>query len=263
MAGIMRRWCAFIGGIGALSMAGPAAVWGQENEASSRPRRQPIEITQFLGGSATQRSALHVMQPAIGTDATVAPVNWKGNPFRGSVYYGVRVSTFLPKNPRLGFEFDYLHYKVYAKAEESAQFSGTWLGEPIDTIAPINSRIGRFQITNGVNAMTLGVLYRERLQRSPSFPNGRCQPYIGGGPAFYYLYAINRINGRNVRERYEAGTFGLTLQAGLRYGLSSHFGLFAEGRYTSYHARVNVADNGHATTPLRTWHSLIGLGYGF
>jgi opacity protein-like surface antigen len=242
------------------------ALGAGEARAQETGRRRPlIEISGFTGTSATRPSDLRIVQPTLGTDVTFEDVHWRGRPFSGSVYYGYRLGTWLRRNPRLGFEIDFHHYKAYAKVEQNRRVVGTWKGEPVDEVAPMDDRVQEFRITNGVNALTFGVLYRFPLQVSEAFPEGRLQPYVGGGPNYSLLWPANQVDGRgNARRsgRFKIGGWGYTLQGGVRYAVTRNVGLFAEARYNRVDAHVDVID-GRADTDVRTWHGIGGFTVGF
>ncbi len=232
--------------------------------ADSTPRRRRHEISIYTGVSLNRPSDLRIMQPSTGTDATFENVHWRGHPFQGSRYYGYRLMTYLPKQPRLGIGLDFVHYKVYARVGQDRRVVGTWLGEPIDTVAPMSDRVQEFRITNGVNVFTLDILYRFPQGRSDTFPDGRLQPYVGGGPSYYVLFPINRVNNESNQQRgYRVSGYGYTLQAGVRYGITSRTAVFVETRYNRGDAKVEIANGGKADTDLRTTHIQGGLSVDF
>jgi hypothetical protein len=227
-----------------------------------RPRRQPVYISFYTGTSSTLRSDIHIRQPSIGTDATYRDVGWDAKPFSGSVFYGYRVSYYLPNNPRLGFQLDFNHYKAYGRVHEQRQLDGVWLGEPVNGVETVSDRMDRFNLTNGINTLTPGVLYRGMLMKSDAFPDGRLQPYIGGGPAIHIIVPLNNINRRVNDKRRTYSGIGIQVQAGVHYGITPRFGVFAEGKYTQGMAEVGTADNGKARTGIKSFIGVLGLSYG-
>jgi Opacity protein and related surface antigens len=229
-----------------------------------KPRRQFWNLSLFTGGSATRSSDVRLLQHATHTDATFHGVNWAGKPFSGSVYYGYRVGTFFKNTPRVGMELEFLHAKAYAKVQENRRITGTWHGQPVDETAPMDSRVQEFRITNGINTISLNLLYRVPVYTSPSFPDGRIQPYALMGLSYYLLYAINTVDGEDNQPRgYRNSDFGYNLGLGVRYAITPRVSLFVEGRYTEGDARVNIARGGEGFTSLRTLHSIGGITYGF
>lgn len=226
---------------------------------------QRVHLSLYGGGTATSPSDLRLVQPATGTDAVFEGVHWRGRPFEGSYYYGYRIGTFFRKNPRLGIELDFTHYKVYAKVEENRRVHGTWQGAPIDEVAPMNDRVQEFRITNGVNSLALDVVYRWAARRSPGFDEGRVQPYVAAGPAFHILYPFNLVDGeKNERRNLQNSGFGYQARGGVLYGLTRHVSLFLEAKFIhSGNAKVDIARGGTGETILKTWHSIGGVQYTF
>jgi opacity protein-like surface antigen len=236
-----------------------APVQAQETTLDAEPQppagRRRYQISVFTGVSLARPSDLRLLQPSTGTDATFWNVHWKGHPFQGSRYYGYRVMTYLPRQPRVGIGLDFVHYKVYAQVNQDRRVTGTWQGDPVNTVAPMRDRVQEFRITNGVNAITLTVNYRCGLDRSNAFPEGRLQPYVGGGPSYYLMFPINKVNNKsNKQHGYQSSGFGYTLQAGVRYGVFRRGAVFLETRYNRGDAKVEIADGGKADTDLRTTH---------
>lgn len=227
-------------------------------------RRLDWQISGGAGTSQTLSSDLHIVQPATGTDATFHGVRWQGHPYQGSPYHEVRIVAFLPRQPRLGVFVNFTHYKIYALTGEERRVTGTWLGQPIDQVAPLGDRVQYFRISNGVNVFTEGVLFRQQLQRSARYPSGRLQPYYGGGVSQYIDYGINTVNGQdNNPHRYQWNGWGFSLDAGVRYNLVPHVAGYVEGRYTNGNGHVKIADGGYGATPLHTFHLSYGLSFDF
>ena len=233
----------------------------------ARPR-QRVYLSVYTGTTASQSADLRLLQPRLGTDATYHDVNWTGNPFIGSPYYGAKVGYFLPEVPRLGFEFEFNHAKMYARLHESKLLTGTFDGQPVNSAEPLSSRLQRYQITNGINSFSLNVLHRIPVAVSEKYPDGRFQPYIGGGPQYTFLYSINSINGRGVVERYHPNGWGYQLFGGVRYVATPRIGLFAEGKYQHGDAVSITADagdsaGGRGVTDIRMAQLAGGVFYQF
>lgn len=229
---------------------------------STTPRRWGIEVGAYTGTNQTAPANLNLKQPSVGTNATIENVHWRAQPFSGSAYYGLRVIGWTPKAPRLGIFFDFNHHKAYARTNDKRRIVGTFYGEPVDTVAPIRDRVQRFQITNGINLATLGLLYRGVVQTSPSFPEGRFQPYAGGGPSYMVLVPINTVNNEENHKKREWDGLAFSLMGGFRYGLTSRISLTLEARYDRVNANVNIA-HGQGETNLNTIHESGGLLYRF
>lgn len=217
----------------------------------------------YSGESYTRSTDIHLQQSSLNTDATFHGVQLKGRPFNGSVYYGIRAGSYFKNTPRVGLEFNFNHYKAYARTDKSYRVTGTFNGQPVNETVPLGSRIQKFQITNGINMFALNVLYRFPGRDRPGYPFGRLQPYVGLGPTYYLFYPINVINGRRNDDQYEDGGFGVNVLGGVRYGLSPHFYAFAEAKYNQALALVSTADGGEARLDVRSFHTLAGIEYSF
>ena len=216
----------------------------------------------YSGSSFTLNSDIHVRQPGLGTDAVFSDVSWNAKPFKAPPYYGIRANYFFESAPQWGVGLDFTHYKIFAQTDQVVPVSGTFNGAPVNTSAPLNQRVQKFNITHGVNLLALNALYRWTVQAGEIFPRGRLQPYVGGGLVYYILHPENTINNTNNNERYQGSGFGYQVMGGVHYWITRHVGLFVETKFNSGDARVDV-DQGTADTPLRTFHLLGGVSLGF
>ncbi|HKC64226.1 MAG TPA: hypothetical protein VKB86_11335 [Pyrinomonadaceae bacterium] len=220
-------------------------------------------ISVYTGTSYTQASNLRIRQQSTNTDATFRDVSWRARPFAQAPYYGIRFSRFFERSKHLGLSFDYTHYKIYARTDRVVSVSGLWNGAVLNESARLDSRVQDFNISHGVNMGGINLLYRWMKQGGASFPEGRVQPYVGGGPVYYVPHSESTINNRTTNGRYQGSGFGFQLLGGLQYNLARQFSLFAETKFNAGHATVDTADQGHADTNLRTFHTLAGFSFGF
>ncbi len=220
-------------------------------------------LSLYTGFSKTQNSDLHVRQPSTGSDAVFRDIGWVGRPFENPPYYGYRITHYLKNRPQLGFAVDFTHYKMYANPNEVAPVSGVWNGAPVNTTAPLNERVQEFSISHGVNTLSLNVLYRWLGRPMERFPQGRLQPYVGGGLAYYILHPENTVNNQHNDEKYEGSGVGLHLLGGVSYALTPRISLFTETKFDAGKAKVNTGGQGKADTDIRTFHLLGGVSYQF
>jgi hypothetical protein len=146
---------------------------------------------------------------------------------------------------------------VFARTNAETTVSGTLNGAPYHAVEPVGNTISRFSISHGVNIWTATGLMRRRWQKSPSFPDGRINPYAGIGFGFVINHPESRI-GKEFFDRWQFGGLSWQVLAGIDYKLSSSQSFFAEYKFTDYHARVDVAQNGRGEAHLRTHHIVIG-----
>jgi lipid A oxidase len=213
----------------------------------------------YTGSSYTRDSDLRLTQPGAGTDLTLRDVRWDAHPFKPAPYYGLRVTHFYDRDPHWGAAIDYTHYKMYAKTDRVVGTDGTLRGVPVSAPLPMNQVVQRFEISHGVNVLSLDGIYR---WLDLGIAAGRLQPYVGAGLAYYRPHAENTVGGVPFESGYEASGFGYQLFAGAQYWITERIGLFAETKFNSGTAKVDIA-GGRAETPLRTFHAVAGISYRF
>jgi lipid A oxidase len=230
--------------LAALATAGPC---GAEN------------VFAIYGGTSfTRDSDLRIKQSG-GTSLDLRDVRWDAEPFKAAPYYGLRYTGFLEQHPAWGIALDYTHYKMYAKVGRIVAADGTWQGEPIYGSAPMDRYVQHFELSHGVNMLSLNGLYR---WQGLGLLQGRLQPYVGAGLVHYWPHSENTVNGLSHETGYQASGFGYQLLGGVQYQIGERWGLFAEIKFNRGTAKVDIAA-GDAQTSVRTLHALGGLQYRF
>lgn len=217
----------------------------------------------YLGKSFTSKSDVHIRQPGTGTDATFRNVSWDSKSFEMPVYYGIRVNHFFEEQPNLGIGLEFTHDKAYARTGQVVHVDGTWNGAPVNEDARMDQRVQSFSMSHGLNILALNGYYREMYQMDNSFPNGRWQPYVGAGVAYYVLHAENTVSGQSNDERYKGAGFGYQVLGGLKYGITPTVGVFAEAKYNSGKVEVDTAGGGRGETDLKSSQLLTGVSKAF
>jgi opacity protein-like surface antigen len=212
----------------------------------------------YGGTSFTRDSELRISQSG-GADLSLHNVRWDADPFKAAPYYGLRYTHFLEKYPAWGIAVDYNHYKMYAKTGRIVTADGTWQGERIYASAPMDRYVQHFELSHGVNMLSLNGIYR---WQDLDLLQGRLQPYVGVGLVHYWPHSENTVNGLSHETGYQPSGFGYELLGGLQYQIGERWGLFAEIKFNSGTAKVDIA-GGDAETALRTFHALGGLQYRF
>jgi opacity protein-like surface antigen len=212
----------------------------------------------YTGSSFTRDSSLHISQRG-NTRLALHDVNWDADPFKPAPYYGLRFTHFLEQHPAWGFAIDYTHYKMLADTNRTVQVSGAWKGTPVAGPARMDQYVQRFELSHGVNMLSLNGIYR---WQDLSLLAGRLQPYVGLGLVHYRPHSENTVDNVAHETGYDASGYGYQLLGGAQYRLGSRWGLFGEVKFNSGHARVDIA-GGEADTRLRTLHALGGLQYRF
>lgn len=201
---------------------------------------------------------LRITRP--GTDMTIRDVQWDAHPFnRGAPYYGLRLTRFFEQQPNWGVALDFTHYKMYAKTDRTVSVDGTWKGAAVEGSAPMERYVQHFEISHGVNVASINGIYR---WLNPALADGRLQPYVGLGLAYYWPHSENTVDNVSHETGYQSSGFGYQLLGGAQYRLTDRVNAFVEAKFDSGTAEVDIA-NGRAETPLRTFHALAGVNYRF
>jgi opacity protein-like surface antigen len=246
LASRAARWAALITvGAGALCRQAPLAA--------------ETLFSAYTGTSYTRNSDLRLAQPGLASDFTLRDVHWDAHPFKPAPYYGLRVTHFYDRHPNWGAAIDYTHYKIYANTDRVVSADGTVRGLPVSAALPMSQLVQRFEISHGVNVLSVNGIYR---WLDLGIAAGRLQPYVGAGLAYYRPHAENTVGGVPFEGGYQTSGFGYQLLAGANYRMTERVGLFAETRFNSGTAKVDIA-GGHAQTPLRTFHLVAGISYRF
>jgi hypothetical protein len=214
----------------------------------------------YLGAAHTTSAPLSLVQPAAGTDVTFASIDYAGRSFSPPVYYGYRLTYFLPRAPWIGLEGEFIHLKTYARTGNSTRASGRLQGEPYDRTGPVREILESFSMSHGLNFVLANVVFR-RTMREPAGAAGHLAVAgrVGMGPTV--PHPESRIGGVS-HEGYELGARGLHASVG--FGVRMWRGLSATAEYkrTHTHQRVTVAD-GEAGGRFTSHHGVVGLGWHF
>jgi lipid A oxidase len=213
----------------------------------------------YAGKSLTLNEDIKIKQPANNSNFTVEDVSFDDESFKDPPYYGVRVGHFFEQLPSLGLALEFFHFKMLADTNESKRFTGTRNGAPISTVQPVNSVVQRFNISHGVNYLTLDAILRGGFfQEKERFPRGRLQAYGGIGPGLVITHPENRVEGVNNSEEYEISGFGVQAFVGAKLLLFRHFGLFGEYKFTHSSLDVDLS-TGSGSVDENTHHAVFGI----
>lgn len=247
---------------GARSCAGAAALAAAVGTVTV-PAAAETVVSGYLGEAWTRDSDLHVRQPATGSAGTFRGMAWDSKSFESPPYYGLRATYFPERYPQWGIGLDFTHYKIYAKTAESVPVDGVWNGAAVNEVAPLGNRVQKFNVSHGVNYVGPTLTYRWRLDATERFPEGRWNPYVGGGPVYYINHPENTVNWLTNDERYESSGWGWQAFGGVSYRLTPSVSVFGELKYNEGTAKATVAGGGNAETDLSTTHAVIGIGWAF
>ncbi|MGH7390892.1 MAG: outer membrane protein [Candidatus Rokuibacteriota bacterium] len=206
----------------------------------------------YGGASRTRPADLRVT----GTDDTGASVDGSLSDVEPDTGFtaGLRGGYWLESLPFLGFGLDLFYFEAPVPAQTTtatAAFSGELLGKPIAVSAAGDVRIP--SVTLPGLGFAPEVYLRLPLLVSASYPRGRLQPYITGGPAFAFSLDNEEV------ELQVGGKIG----GGLAVYLFKALALFAEYRYTFFPDFALVDRDLEYKVDLDTHHVVVGLSLRF
>jgi opacity protein-like surface antigen len=167
-----------------------------------------------------------------------------------SILYGAKVGHYFKAVPWLGLEGEIYNTTPHIK-QQDVTFSG-----PSGPVGTVN--------LPGVN---FRVLTLAPLNLTLRYHKTRLQPYIAVGPGIFFA----RIQDPSITsDNTQSDTaFGLNAQAGLRYYITRHFTVFAEGKFN--HVKFNFSETPPGTnfnlfgfdSTYNMFHVAFGLSYNF
>ncbi len=218
-----------------------------------------VFLDAFTAKSFTRDADVRVDQRVSASRFTVEGVSFDDESFRTPPWYGLRAGYFLDRHELLGVAVEFFHFKVRADTSERKRLRGTVRGEGVDAIARVDSVVGRFDVSHGVNYLTLDGLARYPLLREqPSYPRGRIQPYAGVGLGAVIAHPENEILGVANEQAYELGGFGVQAFTGVRAMVLPWLGVLAEYKFTRSSLDVGIA-GGDAEIEELSHHLLGGI----
>lgn len=223
------------------------------------PASAEFFIDAYTGRSFTNDADVKIKQSGLGNDFTVNELSFDDESFKHleSLYYGMRVGYFFKKYPWFGTAIEFLHFKMIGETDENKRITGTRGGAPINANTRVDTVVQRFDISHGVNYLTLDALFRYSLFKEPErFPHGRVQLYGGFGAGPVITHAENTVEGVKNDEKYDVGGAGVQAFVGARTLLFKHFGVFVEYKFTHSDLEVDVAGgDGHVD---ENTHHIVG-----
>ena len=143
------------------------------------------------------------------------------------VAFGIRLGRWFEAVPDVGLAVDMFHFAPEIRAQRVRATAAADLGGIIDDlpigVSPgISGPVRLPDIELSATAViSFDVMLRRPLLRSPEFPHGRLQPYIGVGPALLFTDPEPDV------------TVGVKVSGGLAWQFHPRFALFGEYRFTT------------------------------
>jgi lipid A oxidase len=192
-----------------------------------------FEFSAYGGYQTSPHSDIEV------SDQASFAAGWEGKSFSTPPYWGVRGTYWFGEGQLsdIGVSLDFSHAKVYADDETLAK-SG-W---------------SHFEMTDGINLLTLNALYRFPIEGT------RFTPYVGAGAGINVPHIeVTRASGRTFE--YQFGGATLQAQAGVKYDFSDRWAAFVE--YKGNYSWVDVDIDSGATLNTEVITNAVNLGVSF
>jgi lipid A oxidase len=189
-------------------------------------------------------------------------VSYRTKDWESPIYYGGRVTYFLPQQSHWGFGLEFFHVKVYLKTEDIVRVSGTRMGVPISASERVGDTIDSFNISHGLNFLSADATYRWFFGNRGKDFLGQLQPYIGGGIGVAIPHVESTLGGVHFEE-YQFHGPACQAFAGLNFDLSKHWGVFSEYKFSYVDLdRLNTSSGSFGLAPM-THHFAAGLSFRF
>ncbi len=184
-------------------------------------------------------------------------------------YYAYRFIHFLKRNPNIGIGIEFIHLKVFLEdMNQSLNMTGIFNGEQVDRNVRVGDYITMFNVSHGVNHLSLHLTYRWMLNKTEKIQDGRFQPYvnISAGPAIPHL-EMDLVEGGSIKRvaySYQAGfkNWGVGAGAGIRFKPWNRLGFYLEYKFTHSHLHDMYLDELKKTSNVGMSFSVHHLQWG-
>ena len=158
--------------IDAASIVRRSTAPAQSGTSSATSGREYFVSGGYNGDTYTN-SDLHIPQPSLGNDFTLADVRARDSkPWNNIIghaltvpQYNFRFGMFF--NERWGLEVAHDHFKWIVRQDQEVRMTGMLNGAPVDTQVRLTPDVLRYQLNNGANPLFINVIRRVRLRGEP------------------------------------------------------------------------------------------------
>ena len=148
-----------------------AAPSKSATQAAKRGRE--FFVSWGYNGDSYTKSDLHITQPSLGNDFTLADVRARDSKPWTNIFghsltvpqYNVRFGMFF--NERWGVEVAHDHIKWIVREDQQVRMTGTLNGATVDTQLTLTPNVLRYQLNNGANPLFVNLIRRVRLRGEP------------------------------------------------------------------------------------------------
>lgn len=138
--------------------------------AQSATRGREFFVSWGYNGDSYTKSDLHIRQPSLGSDFTLAGVQARDSKAWTSLFshslfvpqYNVRTGIFL--NERWGLELALDHFKWIVRQDQQVRMTGMLNGAAVDAPVTLATDVLRYQLNNGANPVFVNLIRRVRLR---------------------------------------------------------------------------------------------------
>lgn len=193
------------------------------------------ELSTYGGYQSAPHSDVEV------SDGTDFNAGWEGKSFAMPLYWGVRGTYWFEGGQleNLGISLDFSHAKVYAD-DETLTKAG-W---------------EHFEMTDGINLLTVNALYRFPIE------NSRFTPYVGAGVGINVPHIeVTRPSGTT--SEYQLGGATLQAQAGVKFDITDRWAAFVEYKGNYSFVDVDIDSGDSLKTEIFTNAVNIGVSFKF
>jgi hypothetical protein len=224
----------------------------------ARPAAAEWLVDLYAGGAFTENAKLTI-EGRTAAGSTRGTQELRVDP---SAEFGARIGRWFDSAKWLGIAVDAFHFEPNISAQQASALTDTGLVagarlQPIDV---------------SVTALALDLMFRvPGILGTSDIPQGRLQPYVTAGAAGFVVEVTDTTNFAPARQS-GVGVFpGLKLGGGLAWQFHKNVALFAEYRFTHFHASFEDASFRIASTrakasgdvDINTHHAVGGLSIRF
>lgn len=219
-------------------------------------------ISIYGGKALTEDGDLDLHQPS-GTSLAFREVSWSDRSFESPFYYGARLTYWLASKPHWGASLDFTHAKIYLGLSDTVRVTGSRGGMPVHDRERVSDTFERFNISHGLNFVTLNALHRwfPKGQRDDSLL-GRLQPYVGLGAGVTIPHVEATVGGVDTDE-YQFGGPVIQGMLGLNYDVWKHLSTLVEYKLSYANLDLDLNSSGKVSTEAVTHHLAFGISYRF
>ena len=209
----------------------------------------------FYSGMSSSRASEVTLSLPTDTHLTFQDVAWDDKSFENPIYWGVRLTYWLPRAERWGVALDFIHAKLHADLGATVNVTGTRAGSAIAAQEPLRNTFDELAMSHGYNLLTLNALYRWQVKT-------RLQSFVGVGGGIAYPH-IEVQTGSSSTDEYQMAGLVVNGMAGLNYALGKDVAIFAEYKLSYADMRADLNGGGSLETAVWTHHVNVGVTYHF